>query len=172
MQEESQQSTSTASTAIPYESIPELAANEDFIALMEKARNNKRDLERLEAEQDEIRLQCGAMAAVAGVKSVAFFELVLTNVDGGVTKGKITGAGLIEQVKSDPLNFAKYAAAIAMAAKDCDPEVLLQHGFPAHLIEPARSKGTTRAASTQFSWAGAKGKGGKRRAAGSGGSVQ
>lgn len=172
MQNESQQSTTSASAATPYESVPELAANEDFIALMEKARQNKRELERLEAEQDEIRLQCGAMAAVAGHKSVAFFDLVITNVDGGLTKGKLTGAGLIEQATINNLNVDNLNRAIALAAKDCDPELLLLYGFPAHLIEPARSKGTNRAGSTQFSWAGAKGRGGKQRAAGSGGSVQ
>lgn len=160
----------SAEGPIPFESVPQLAANEEFVTLMEKARHNKAEIERMEKEQEAIRIELGALAAVAGVKSVAYLDLVLTNVDGSTVKGKITGARLIEQCESNGLQAP--LRAIALAAKDCDPDALVQHGYPPHLIEPAREPGKPRAGSTQFSWAGGKGKGGRRRAAGSGGAVQ
>lgn len=174
------------SAAVPYEAVPELAANEDFINLMERARQNKANLERIETDQENIRTEAGAMVAVAGYKSVAYNELVLTVVDGGTTKGKVTGGGLLLQASTedpslrtlealldDPSREAiKVLYAIALAAKDCDPELLIRSGCPAHLIEQAREPGKPRKGSVQLSWAGGKGRGGKRRAAGSGGTVQ
>lgn len=169
----------SSSSTIPYESVPQLAASEDFAALMEEARTNKSLLEQLEARQEAIRIEAGAMVAVTGYKSVVFVDLVLTNVDGTTTKGKITGAGLLAQLAEQcggEDNVPLYMVfAVAQAAKDCDPTVLVKNRFPAALIEPAREPGSPRKGSTQFSWVGAKG--GKRgtkktTATGSGGDVQ
>jgi hypothetical protein len=157
---------------IPFEAVPQLAANDRFILIMERLREIKTATESMEKEEKELKLEAGALAAVAGVKSVAFYDVVLTNVDGSMMKGKLAGAGLIEQLEvafhGDAYEKQRALRAIALAANDCDPQALALNGFPAALIEPARSKGTPRAGSTQLSWAGGKGKGGKRRAAGSG----
>jgi len=167
---EGNQDSEFASTAVPFEAIPELATNPEFAAKMERARQCKRAIEACEKELEELRIECGAMVAVTGGKSVSYLDLVITNVDGSTPKGKLTGKG-IELAAAGHLTAANYRA-IAMAAKDCDEKVLLENGLPAILIAQGREPDKPRAGSTQFSWVGAKGKGAKKRAEGSGGPVQ
>ena len=156
--------------SIPFEAVPMLAANPEFSTRMERARQLKRAIEDCETELDEIRRECGAMIAVTGEKSVAFIDLRISNVEGGIAKGKLTGAGIIDAAGRE-LSMAQYRA-IALAAKDCDEGTLLENGIAAVLIASGREPGKPRAGSTRLEWIGAKGKGAKDRAKSSGGSVQ
>jgi hypothetical protein len=167
------------SSNVPYEAVPELAANETFVDLMEEARKLKVAVDRDSARLEEIRIEAGALIAIAGQKSVAYQDIRVVNIDGGTTKGKITGAGLLDAVKQlldsgviDHQRVAALVQVIALSAKDCDPEILVVHGFPPDYIEGARGQGSYRSGSTKFEWVGGKGKGAKSRAAGSGGTIQ
>jgi hypothetical protein len=169
-----------AASNVPYESVPELAANETFIDLMNEARALKARHEQDDARLDEIRIEAGALVMVAGQKSVAFQDIRVVNVDGGFTKGKITGKGLLESIELmpslgmelTPEREHQLLLAICAAAVDVNPAILVDLGFPATLIEGARGAGSPRKASTKLEWVGGKGKGGKKRAAGSGGAIQ
>lgn len=175
---------------VPYEAVPQLAANDRFMQLMDRLRELKKVKDELFEERtdsqtgeklpsvwDELKIEAGALAAVAGADSVAYGDLVLVNVPGGETKGKLTGASLIEQLETRSAVMTdwekqKAIKAVALAANDCNPNDLVKFGFPPWLVEPARSPGKPRSGSTQISWVGSKGKGGRKRSAGSGGRVQ
>jgi hypothetical protein len=159
--------------------VPELVANPEFVAKVDRTRQLKKISEETEKELKDLQVELGGMIAVANQKSVAYLDMIVVNVDGALVKGKLTGAALVEQatrqqfeLHGDPELPQHILYAVAMAAKDCDPNVLVENGFPPMLIEPARDPATRRAGSTQIKWVGGSGKGGRKRAEGSGGPVQ
>lgn len=155
----------SAAETIPFEAVPQLASNPDFVEKAERARIVKRDLEALEKEYKDLGLELGAMIAVADQRSVAYLDLVVLNVAGGETKGKLTGDRLLASAPDK-------AEAIALAAKDCDPKILIENGFPPSLIESSREPGKPRAGSSQLRWVGGSGRGARQRSKGSGGPIQ
>lgn len=166
---------------VPFEALPVLAANERFVTVADRLRELKtlKDAHfekrgKLPSEWDELKTEAGALAMAAGVKSVAYIDLRIANAEGGESKGKITGAGMIEQYEKNsdlPMPYEQLRA-IALSAKECDPDTLAQYGIPAQRIAAAREPGKGRSSSVRVEWIGSKGKGGKGRAAGSGGGVQ
>lgn len=169
----------TATTA--FEAVPALATNAEWLSKMDRLR----ELKQLEfklfnsdekkgplGEYEALKRECAAMAAVHGAPSVAYYDMRLATVSGGVTKGKVTGEAIINQIildTGDALTFEHYQA-IAESAKECDPQVLLKGGVSPLTISRAKTPDKPRAGSIQVSWIGAKGKGasGKR----GGGSIQ
>lgn len=165
---------------VPFESVPQLANDEDFIRKADRLR----ELKQLEAlfddkkddnglprgEYGRLKIELGARAMAAGVKSVAYIDLRIQNVEGGVTKGKVTGSAIMDAASG--VLSVEQLRSIVLAAKDLDEDLLLKYGIPAHVINAGRTKGKPRAASTRVEWIGAKGKGGAGKAAGSGETVQ
>lgn len=167
--------------AVAFEAIPQLAANVDWLMKMDRLR----ELKQLEfklfnsdekkgplGEYEALKRECAAIAAVAGASSVAYYDMRLAQVAGGMTKGKVTGEAIINQIvldTGDALTHEHYQA-IAESAKECDPQALLKNGISPLTISRAKTPDKPRAGSIQVSWIGAKGKGanGKR----GGGSIQ
>lgn len=163
------------SADLPFELSPVLQANGRAAYVFDRLRDLKRQKDAIEKEFDELRTEAGVLVSVAQAKSVAYIDLRVANTEPGKAPMKITGASAVEQLEANSEFPATYQQirAIALAAKDCDPDILAQYGYPVNRIDAARKpSGKPRAASTRVEWIGAKGKGGKERAAGSGDSVQ
>jgi len=173
--------------AIPFESVPALAANEAYVEKMTRLRDLKALKDQLFndkepkspgdlplGEYEGLKRECAAMALVNGQKSVAFFDLRVMSAAGGVTKGKITGAAMIEQYEKDsdlPMDYSKLRA-IALAAKDCDAQVLVQYGCSVAAVAAAREPDKPRAGSVRVEWIGAKGRGAGQKTRSTSGDLQ
>lgn len=171
---------------VPYELIPQLAADEDFIQKAERLRELKATHDRLfddtrdketglpRGEFGLLKLELGARAMAAGQRSIAYMDLRIANREGGETKGKVTGASMMQQLvvgQDDDPNIEdwKILRTIALAAKDLDESILMERGIPAHAINSARQPGKPRSSSVVVEWIGAKGRsggGGKSKATG------
>lgn len=156
-----------------YELVPQLAANEAFIAAADELRRlkliydqyfNKRG--KLPSVFDALKHEVAALAAVAGLKSVAYIDMRVTNADGGETQGKVTGAGIMNAASGDLA--PEQIRAIALAAVDVDPAVALQHGISPMLLEAGRERGKPRAGSVRVDLIGGKSAPGGSRGSNSG----
>lgn len=175
------------SAAIPYEAIPALAANEDYIAKMERLRELKALKDALFNDKEPkkpgdlplgeytgLKLEVAAMNLVNGYTSVVYNDLRVARVAGGTDKGKVTGAAMIEQYEAGsdlPMPY-ELLRAIALAAKDCDVQVLVEHGMQPARVMAARTPDKPRSASIRVEWVGAKGKGAGQKARATGGPIQ
>jgi len=172
----------TDSAAVPFESVPALAANDAYIEKMTRLRDLKALKDQLFndkepkspgdlplGEYEGLKRECAAMQLINGQKSVAFFDLRVMSAAGGVTKGKVTGAGIIDSLGDAT---PQQLRAIALAAKECDPEVLVSNGISASVVVAARTPDKPRAGSVRVEWIGAKGRGAGQKTRGTGGDVQ
>ena len=147
-----------AAEAVPFETIPALAASEDYIAKMDRLRELRalkdqlfNDDERKGplGEYEGLKREVAAMQAVQGAKSIVYYDLRVTNAAGGVTKGKVTGRAVVAALLSTGAEDVtkEQLHAIADAAKDCDSQDLLSNGIPAGVISAARTPDKPRAGS-------------------------
>jgi hypothetical protein len=147
------------SAATPYEAVPALAGNDAYIGKMDRLRELARVKHELFntderkgplGEYEALKRECAAMQLVAGERSVAFGDLRLMSVAGGVTRGIVTGAALIREagVVDDPdENDWKILYAIALAAKECDVQALVDGGISPTIVAAARTADKPRAGS-------------------------
>jgi hypothetical protein len=152
------------SKPLPFEAIPQLATG-PFVEKATRLRELKGIHDELFRKADEkkgdpggefeqLKLEVGAMAMVAGQKSVQFIDLTITNADGGTVQGKLTGAVLIEQYEKNsdvPMPYDKLRA-IALSATTCDPAIAVQYGISPSAIEHAREPGKPRSGSVRVEW--------------------
>ena len=162
---------------VPYELIPQLAGDEDFIRKAERLRelvyikplfDDKKDKATglPNGEYARLKLELGARVAAAGYKSVAFGDVRILNAEGGKTKGKVTGPAALKALgisNAEDANIEDYKRlwAIALAAVDLDENVLLQNGIAPHVIEASRAPGSYRSSSVRAELIGSKGTGGQ-----------
>ncbi len=160
---------STSTESVPYEAVPALAANEHYLSGMMRLRELKELKDRLFGdgkngeplgEYEGLKREMAAMQLVHGAKSVTFVDLRVMSAAGGVTKGKVTGAGVLDSLGDAT---PQQLRAIALAAKECDPEVLVSNGISAAVVHAARTPDKPRASSIRVEWVGAKGKGADKK---------
>ena len=172
------------SESVPFEAIPALAANEHYLAGMERLRELKSLKDKLFnddekkgplGEYEGLKREMAAMQLVHGQKSVTYVDLRVASVSGGVTKGKVTGKGLADWINAQP-NYGTLLAklhenihVLIAAAESFDPAKLLEAGLPADLINSARTPDKPRASSIRVEWVGAKGRGADKKMRGTGG---
>lgn len=141
-------------SSTPYESIPALAANEDYINKMARLRElyalklelfNDDEKKGPLGEYEALKHECAAMQLVNGQRSVTYIDMRLASVAGGVTKGKITGAAILDELGGSP--SLEQLRAIIASARDCDAQTLLLGGVSADAIEAARTPDKPRAGS-------------------------
>lgn len=181
------------SAAIPYEAIPALAANEDYIAKLERLRELKaikdtvfNDKEPKKpgdlplGEYAALKLEVAAINLVNGHSSVVYNDLRVARVPGGEGKDKVTGAKLAP-ILHDSLVSPEEAGGdrtlemllhVIAAAEAFDPSKLLEAGVPVNVILAATTPGKPRSASIRVEWVGAKGRGAGQKARATGGPVQ
>jgi hypothetical protein len=149
------------SAATPYEAVPALAGNDAYIDKMDRLRELTRVKHELFntderkgpiGEYEVLKRECAAMQLVAGERSVAFGDLRLMSVAGGVTRGIVTGAALIvetglAQVDNPNAHDWKILYAIALAAKECDVQTLVDGGISPTIVVAARTADKPRAGS-------------------------
>lgn len=170
-----EQSASAKSEVVSFEVIPQLASSEEFYSKAARLYELKEMHDQLFRKTDEkkhdpggefeiLKTELGAMALTAGVKSVGFMGLNITNADGGETKGEITGARLLDALdipepsaaSNDPVLLWKYfraVYAIAAAAKKIDANAALERGIAPSALEMGREPSKPRAASVRVEWA-------------------
>lgn len=168
------------SESVPFEAIPALAANEHYLAGMERLRELKALKDKLFnddekkgplGEYEGLKREMAAMQLVHGQKSVTYVDLRVASVSGGVTKGKVTGellAPILDNGDVSPGDVAILIKVIA-AGKEFDPEKLIEAGIPASTIVTARTPDKPRASSIRVEWVGAKGRGADKKMRGTGG---
>lgn len=177
---------SAATGDVPYESIPQLAANERFAMVCEELRRLKQIKDELFEDRigpdgkkrpsywDELKVEAAALSAAAGQKSVAFVDLRIAQTEPAAAPMKVTGASMVSAfgAAGAVVTLTEYHA-ITMAAKELDPNVLVQYGIPAHIVAAARVQaGKPRAGSTRIEWIGKKGTAAGKHGSGGSGSVQ
>lgn len=179
---------------VTYETLPLLASNPEFAQKADRLRHlkqikdevftDKKDKNGVPiGEWDRLRIECGAMVAVAGVKSVVYQDLRISNTEPSATgtpgSGSIDAtafAALMQDevasgdTKADEDTIALLLRIIA-AARGFDEERLLEAGVPPHVIARSRGIGKGRAGSTRIEWVGKKGRGAGAKQ-GTGGPVQ
>lgn len=174
------------SAAVPFEAIPGLAANEDYITKVERLRELKALKDALFNDKEPkkpgdlplgeyagLKLEVAAMNLVNGHSSVVYNDLRVARVPGGVDKGKVTGKSLTDLLAEyegdmSKINFHKIIA----AAESFNAEKLLEAGVPVNVIMVARTPDKQRSASIRVEWVGAKGRGAGQKARATDGSVQ
>lgn len=172
---------SSASESVPFEAVPSLASNDDYIAKLARLRELKELKDKLFnddekrgdlGEYEQLKRECAAIAAAtAGIASITYYDLRVSMVDGGMIKGDVTGLALIETltVEHGGVTAAQYIA-IAKAAKKLDVQALADGGISPLSIVRAKSPDAPRAGSIRVEWVGRKGRGAKSKA--KGGAIQ
>jgi hypothetical protein len=176
---------------VPFESLPLLSSNDVFTRKADRLRELKAIKDSLfddtkdkstglpRGEFDRLKIELGAMVSASGAKSVAYFDLRIRNQAGGETKGKLTGevvlralhlsAGISDmEIEDLSVEDLRRVLAVALAAVDINPEILLQHGV--HLnFDALRSPGKPRSPSTVVEWIGKRGPGASSKPGSAGG---
>lgn len=156
----------------PFEAIPMLAADEDFITKADRLRTLKQLHDQHFAESkkgakdsefDLLKLEIAARSLVAGVKSISYLDLRVSTTDGGTIKGEVNGALLAELIANLP---ATVLLRVIAAAKGFDVQKLVDAGVSPMNVAQSKDPDQSRAGSIRVEWIGAKGKGAKERRGG------
>lgn len=166
---------SSTGTSIPFEAIPGLAANEEFIASMDKLRELKQLEDQFFKKDDKhpekdglyhkLRRSTMAIALSFGQRSVSYQDIRIADVDGGVIKGKVSGERLLVQLgimgsdetplaAKEPGELIALLLGIVKAAKELDPQKLVDAGVSPLAISRAKSPDTPKANSVRVEWIG------------------
>lgn len=166
---------------IPFEAIPLLATSADFHRMASRLRELRAIKDELFddkiskvtgtpiGEYERLRLELGAMVAVAGVASVTFIDLRIANTAAGETRGKVTGPMIIRSLGDAPT--VEQLLAIARSATALDEDELVLNGIPPFVVAQSREPGKPRKGSTRVEWVGKRGPGANAKQ-GSGGAIQ
>lgn len=181
------------SNDVPFETLPILQSNPEFVAKADRLRylkavhddcfSDKKDPATgiPAGEFGRLKIELGAMVAVAGVTSVAYHDLRIANTAaseaGAPGSGSVSGAMLVgllsELVGEGPkvIEYVRLLEAALAAARSFDEDALMEAGVPPHVIAQARGVGKGRAGSTRVEWIGKRGRGAASKQ-GDGGQVQ